>query len=487
MAEKKQRFPGVVGPAYTLDSERFDCQELINYYIEIDELGAGKGQEPAALMPVPGLEFLQTIGAGPIRCTYTQSNDELTYVVSGNEIYQIAGSLGLPITVVGNLLTSTGFVDAIDNGISVVFVDGQYGYYTDIGSLVLNQIVSANFYPTDTISYQDGYFIGTAKDTQAFFTSDINAVTWPPLNLNNVQGSPDTLVASKSLNRQLYNFGTKSNEPYFDSGESVASPFVRQDGRMSQQGCASAATIQILNEQLVWLSSNSQGGGTVYMYDGSPAKISTLAVERTLQEAGTLNRATAFSYQQHGHYFYCLNVPGLAFTWVYDLTSKMWHKRQDNINGIAQRCIAQTHAYLNEDHIVGDYRNGNIYRYNTEVYTNNNLPVYRIRQFPHSSDNLNYNFYKLLQIDFQMGVGLPDDGSQQLGYDPRVACYISKDGGKTFGLPRYRSLGKMGKYNNRVRFGPFGSSTDLVVKIVVSEPVRVVMLSGYLDWEGGTA
>ena len=77
--ENKQRFAGFVGPSNTLRSNRFDTQRLVNMYIEIDPLGAGKGQEPAVLVGTPGLKFQQSIGNGPIRCTYTQSNTCLLY------------------------------------------------------------------------------------------------------------------------------------------------------------------------------------------------------------------------------------------------------------------------------------------------------------------------------------------------------------------------------------------------------------------------
>lgn len=413
MAENKVRFPGVVGPSYTLRSERFDAQETINYYIEMDELGAGKGQEPAVLLPTPGLDFLQTIGSGPIRCMYTQSNDQITYIVSGNEIYYITGGLSTPIRVTGNLTTSIGPVQATDNGFTVIFVDGINGYTLDVGTTTLNTISDPHFYPTDTITYQDGMFIGVEKGSQGFFTSSIvlpntsTAVTWPDLNISYAEGNPDILVASISNNRQLINFGAKSTEFFYNAGIASTNPFVRQDGRQSQIGCIAPASIAVLSETLLWLGSNAQGGGVVYsLQNNSPARISTHAVERTLQEAGVLSSATAWAYQMEGHYFYLLNVAGLDYTWVYDMTTGMWHKRQSNINGVNMKQIGQTHAVLNNQHLVGDIRNGNIYQLSLEASTEAGNVIYRIRQFPHSSVNLKRVFYNLLECDFQMGVGV---------------------------------------------------------------------------------
>ena len=71
------------------------------------------------------------------------------------------------------------------------------------------------------------------------------------------------------------------------------------------------------------------------------------------------------------------------------------------------------------------------------------------------------------------------------GFNPRVALYCSKDGGQTWGQPRYAMLGEIGQWKYRARWGPLGASRDMVFKIVITEPVKVQMLSGYLDWTGG--
>lgn len=492
MAENKQRFPGWIGPAYTGRSERFDCQELENYYLEIDEIGGGKGGEPAVQLSTPGLRKLQSVGAGPIRCVYTQSNEEVSYVVSGNEIYQISGDLSIPVKIAGNLLTSTGPVQATDNGIQVIFVDGQYGYYVTIGTPTLTQIVDPNFFATDTITFQDGYFIGVQKGTQAFFISGINTIDFPPLNEANAQGSPDVLIAAISNNRELYLLGAKSLEIWFDAGDSASTPFARQDGAFSQVGCAAPASIAVLSETFFWLGSNSQGGGIVYMLESSfPTRISNHAVEYAIQSAGDLSNSTGWAYQQEGHYFYLLNVPGLPYTWCYDMESKQWHKRTTTINGVKGQLRAQTHCVLNGTHIVGNVAGPEIYALDLNYNLDDDQNIQRIRQSPHSSNSLNNTFYKLIEIDFQMGVGLPNvdvtSTSPASTVDPRVALEISRDGGQTWGNAIYATLGKIGQYRHRARWQRLGYARDAVFRVTCTEPVRVTMLSCYIDFEVGTA
>lgn len=487
MAESKNRFPGFVGPSYTSRASRFDCQRAVNLYLETDKTGAGKNSEPAVMISTPGLEFMQTIGAGPIRATYTLSNQQVMYVVSGSQIFQLSGALSTPI-LIGALLTSTGKVSVADNGIQVLFVDGQFGYYVTIGETVVHQITDSHFYPADLVTFQDGYFILNKKGSSSFFISDLNAVTFPPLNLTPKTGNSDILVAAFSNNRELYLLGANTTEIWYNAGQSGTTPFVRQDGRFSQVGCAAVHSIARLAESFFWLGSNAQGGGVVYtLANAMPTRISTNAVEYEIQKLGDLSGAVGYGYQQEGHYFYALNIPGSSTTWVYDATVEQWHERQSTVDGVIGRNLAQTHCVIDGQHIVGDYRNGNIYKLNLDCYTDNNESRYVMRQSPHVAANLSRIFYKLFEVDFQFGVGLVDNGINSANsVNPRVVLEISNDGGATWGNAIYGSLGQIGQYNHRARWQRLGHSRDRVFRISCTDPVKIQILSAMLDFEVGT-
>jgi hypothetical protein len=483
--ENKTRFPGFIGPAYTTRARRFDAQRTVNMYLELDALGAGKGGEPAVLISTPGLEYLQTIGAGPIRATYTASNQDLTYVVSGNEVYQLSGANATPVAIVGNLNTSVGAISIKDNGIQVLLVDGTNGYYITIGTQTLNVINDPNFYPSSTVTYQDGYFILNENGTNRYFISDLFSIDFLPLNQAAKAGNPDILVACISNNRELYLLGANTTEIWYNAGQSATTPFQRQDGRFSQVGCVAPASVQVLSETFFWLGTNAQGGGIVYMLQNAmPTRISTHAIEFIIQQVGNLQLAVAYSYQQEGHYFYCINLPGLNTTLVYDISCQQWHERQDGMG--SERHYAQTHCVLNDDHIVGDYRNGNIYRYNLDVHTDNNEPVLRLRQSPHLSDSLDNLFMRLFEVDLEFGVGVVNNGTNTANaVTPRMMLQISKDGGYTWLNPIYGQMGKIGTYLTRCRWQRLGYGRDLVFRVFCSDPVKVTMLSAYLDVEKG--
>ena len=588
MSETKTPFPEFVGPSYQGRSKRFESQRCVNLYPEIDEAGGsgtsspGKNQQNMVLIGTPTCAYPVTVGTGPIRSVYTLSNLELTMIVSGDQIFQLSAPNAVPVALSGNLNTTTGPVQVADNGVQVLWIDGQYGYYQTIGtgsgsiestntlvggsgyaptsgSVVytdvpltggsgnnasaditvdngtitnvvlinpgsgyvvsdvlscdpafdgigagsgfsvtvatvssgpfLTQITSDNFYPSQTITFQDGYFILNKTGTTDFFLSDLYSIDFLPLNEEAKTGNSDILVGVISVNRQLYLGGSATMEMWWNQGQSGSSPFARQDGRFSQQGLLAPATLAKLQEQFFWLSSNAQGGGVVMgLTSGMPTRVSTHAVEYSIQNFGVnLSESTAFAYQQEGHYFYCLNVPGLNTTWVYDMSTNLWHERQSVINGNIGRNLAEGHALLNGIHIVGDYQSGNVYQYQLDNYTDNGEMVPRIRQLLHSA-LYGYNlFYNLIEIDFQFGVGLVDNGTNtQNNVNPTCTLEVSKDGGKTFGVPIIGQLGKIGAYKTRCRFARCGYGRDLVFRFTITDAVNVQILSAMMDVEKGT-
>ena len=490
MAENKKNMPGFVGPSYVSRVKRFDAQRLINYYIEQDETGGGKGAQPAVLIGTPGLKRLQTIGPGPIRGLYTISNTQISIVVSGNTVWYISGSAAIPQQVSGNLLTSVGAVSMADNGNELVIVDGQFGYSINIGiNPTITQITDPNFYPSSVVTFQDGYLIFNQVGTTSFFLSNLYTTTFPALNVENKTGNSDILVSLISYNRQLILFGTRSMEVWWDSGASGSSPFQRQDGRNSQIGCAAPQSISVLQDQIFWLGSNAQGGGVVYsLVNSVPTRVSTHAVEYYIQSVGDLSQAVSWAYQLEGHYFYCLNIPGSDTTWCYDMENGQWAERQSTVNGVTGRHLVQNHCVLNNVHICGDYNSGNIYELDLETYTDNGEMIRRIRQSPHVSDNLNRLFFKLIEVDFSFGAGLVNDGvNTQSSINPRVTLELSNDGGMTWTNPIYASMGKIGQYQHRARWQRLGTSRDRVFRVTVTEPVKVQMLSAMLDVEEGAA
>jgi hypothetical protein len=477
------RFPGFIGPSYQLQSVNVDCQRCVNLFPEINQLGTGKEKEVAALVPTPGLRLLVTLPDSPVRCVFTASNGQV-FAVGGQKFYSISSSW--VATERGTLSTDSGPVSMADNGTYVVLVDGTDGFTWNMDTSTYAEIVDPDFYPADQVTYQDGYFIFNRTGTAQFFISELNAVTFDPLDIATAEGNPDDLVGILSNNQNVFLFGSKSIEGWYNSGDADF-PFTRIQGGLLDVGCSAPGSIAKAVGLIFWLGGDSTGTGIVYQLQGyQPKRVSTYAIEKVIRglTADQIADATAFTYQQGGHLFYCLNIPGANSTWVYDASTEMWHERQYLNLWSMERHRAENHALAHGLNVVGDYDLGCIYELDPDTETDNGTYIVRERVAPHFSSGLKNVRHNSLTIDMETGVG--DDGSGQ-GIDPKAILTWSDDGGHTWSNERWADIGKIGNKKTRVKYNRLGSSRDRVYKLRITDPVKVVLIGAELDVEEGTA
>ncbi len=480
------RFPGFIGPSYTLDSRNVDSQRCVNLFPEVNELGTGKEAEVAALVRTPGLRLLLTLAKNPIRGVYCASNGEL-YAVGGDKLYSISdawvatevGTMADPATV------GTGPVSMADNGTTLVVVDGTYGYTWNMSTDVFATITDPEFLGADQVTFQDGYFLFNRPSTQQFFISGINDVTFDGLDIASVEGFPDVLVGLVSDLQNVYMFGTKSTEIFYNSGNADF-PFQRTQGALIEVGCAAAFSIAKLQNQVFWLGQDASGRGIVYSAQGyQPKRISTHAIEKIIADLGdSITDARAFTYQQNGHGFYCLNLRGAETTLVFDTVTNLWHERAYLNLGSFQRHRADCHAFAHDKNVVGDYQNGKIYALDPDTYTDAGDYILRERSAPHISKSGKNVFHQEFQLDVETGVGI--DGSGQ-GTDPQAMLQWSDDGGHSWSHEHWRSIGAIGDRRVRVTWRRLGRSRDRVYRVRFSDPCKLTIVGANLILEEAAA
>jgi hypothetical protein len=477
------RFAGFIGPSYVAQSVTVDNQRTVDLYPEINPLGTGKEREVACLAPTPGLLLKLTLAESPVRAVYTASNGEV-YAVGGTKLYSISSSW--VATQLGALNSSEGVVSMADNGTHLVLVDGTDGYVWNMSTDSFAEISDPDFKAADHVAYLDGYFIFNETGTQRFFFSDLNSTDLDALDIGSATGFPDLLVGLVAHNQNLVLFGAQSYEVFYNSGDANET-FQRIQGAVGGIGCIAPHSIASLQESVYWLGGDKAGSGIVYRSQGYQAvRISTPAIESVIRGLAVtdLPDARAWTYQQGGHVFYCLNLPGANSTWVYDASTQMWHER--NYTGLhnLERHRADCHAVAFGQNIVGDYVNGKIYALDSETYSDAGNPISRIRRAPIISENGKLLRHNAIQIDMETGVGL--DGTGQ-GTDPVVMMRFSDDEGRTWSNERQASAGKIGKTKTRVVFRRLGASRSRIYEFKITDPVKVVLIGAELDVEGGTA
>jgi hypothetical protein len=426
---------------------------------------------------------LLELAESPTRGMWRASNGTL-FAVAGSKAYSISSSW--VATELGSLNTSEGPVSIADNGLHVMFVDGTDGYAWTILTSTWAEITDPDFPGADQVTFQDGYFLFNKIDSQQFFISGLSDITFDALDISSAEASADNLVGIISSNQAIVLFGAQTTEVYYNSGDADF-PFARQQGAVIDVGCAAAFSIAKLQDSIYWVGGGSTGSGIVYRSQGfKPQRISTPAIEAVIRTLTTdeLSEATAYTYEQGGHLFYCLNLPGTLSTWVFDASTELWHERAYLNLWSLERHRGHCHAVAYGKNVVGDYENGKIYALDPDNYTDNGTSIARIRSAPHFSSGLKLIRHSKFQLDMESGVGLTGTGQ---GSDPKAMLRWSDDGGHTWSNENWADIGKVGKYGTRVIWRRLGQSRDRIYEIRITDPVKVVLIGAELEVEEGIA
>lgn len=478
-----------VGPSYTAASPYQDAQECINWFPEVDPLKTTASQtNPSgdrgvtALYPTPGLlPRIQLDSYATVRCMWPLPGASQMLVISGSTVYLINAQL--VATTVGSILSTSGIIYIVDNGLSAYIVDGINRYSYNIATQALAVISAGDgpFTGGDRADIVDGFILYNRPGTNQWGCTNVLSTVSNPLNFGSKGGSSDNIVSLIADHLEVYLLGERTAEVWANVG-AFPFPFQRVPGTTSQHGCAAKDSVQRLGESIVFVSKDTRGRGIIVQSNGYFfQRISNHAVESDITK-GIISDAIAYTYQQNGHEFYVLTFPTQDKTWVYDLATQLWHKRanRDN-NNVLHRHRGNCVAVFQEKVLVGDYQNGLIYEMSLSTFTENGAALPRIRRCPHLTTDLKRQFFEDLQIQFQPGVGLQTGQ----GKTPKAMLRWSDDGGSTWSNEHWANIGKVGKYKNRAMWRRLGYARDRIFEVVVTDPIYAVVVSANLNASEG--
>jgi hypothetical protein len=475
----------ILGQAYVARSVNAADNRMINLFPE--SLG-NQGKETGFLNRAPGLRLLATIGKGPIRALWAnQTNPDIAYVVSGNELFKI--DLSYSATKLGDV-AGTGPVSIADNGIQLFLATNPKGYIYNEQTNTFAEITDPDFPGAKTVGFVDGYFVFNEPDSQKLWvTSLYDGTMVDPLDFASAEGAPDPISAINVNHREIWVFGTNSVEVWYDAGTSPF-PLQRIQGAFNELGCLASYSVAKLDNTVFWLGNDARGYGVVYRANGyTGARVSTHAIEYAIQGYGDVSDAIAYTYQQEGHLFYVLTFPTVNKTWVYDVTTGLWHERAGFENGIFTRHRSNCQMNFQSQTVVGDYLNGNIYALDLNTYDDNGAVQKWLRSWralPTGENNLKRTAQHSLQLDCESGVGL----NTGQGDNPQVMLRWSDDGGHTWSNEHWVSMGKIGQYFRRAiwrRLGMTMKLRDRVYEVSGTDPVKIVILGAELIASGTNA
>jgi hypothetical protein len=507
----------ILGQSYVARSINAADNRMVNLF---PEQTPENGLEIGYLNRAPGLTNLVTIGSGPIRGLWAhQTNGTDAYCVSGTGFYRI--NTDYTYEYIGEV-AGTGPVTFADNGIQIFIAANPSGYIYNEVTDVFAKITDPDFTGAGTVTYLDGYFVYNEPDSQKIWiTQLLDGTSVDPLDFASAEGSPDGVVAVNSIHRELWVFGTDTTEVWYDSG-ATDFPLVPIQGAFNETGCIAPYSVAKLDNSLFWLGNDPRGFGIIFRSNGYAAqRVSTHAIEYAIQGYTDISDAVAYTYQQEGHAFYVISFPTGNATWVYDVATGAWHERAYLTNGEFTRHRSNCQCNFQSTTIVGDYANGNIYKFDLDVYADNGATQKWLRSWralPSGQNNLKRTAQHSLQLEAESGVGLnlyPAYASEQLvteaglnliteagdyltttaypeapGYNPQAMLRWSDDGGHTWSNEHWASMGKIGEYGFRTfwrRLGMTQKLRDRVYEVSGTDPVKIAIMGAELIISGTNA
>ena len=455
-----------VGGMYESRSVAADHQRCVNFYVEAD--GNNK-----MLVGTPGLVLEYALPNGPVRGA-GKLNDRV-FFVGGNRLYETTS--GSPVEL-GLLSSNTGRVSVAANDTQQLLVDGVAGYVYD-GS-TFSTISDPDFPNGVSLALWEGNFfiVGaflpvTEPDSKEFWISALgDGDTWDGLDFASAENKPETIVSMAILHDRLMLFSHTGSEEWSNTGAAEFA-FERDNGASIEVGCEARDSVVTMNNGAYWLGRDRDGDGMVFaMQGGIPQRISTHAIEHLFQSIDDRSDAYAFAYQQEGHSFYCLTIPGLDRTFCYDAATQLWHERAtwDSENAVFKAWRPLTHVLAGK-HLVGDAA-GNVYSLSLEALTDGGNTLRRERTTTVMASNLARQFFGLFQLDCEVGYG-PGN--------PQVMLSYSDDGGLTWSQERVQSLGAPGHTMQRVLFPRCGMGRKRVWKVAITDAYRPAIFGAYVD------
>lgn len=477
MAHQGIKVP-IIGQDIERTALKLNAQTSINLYPEVGETEAVNAR---ALSPTPGLKLLGNTSEGEMR-GLVEHSDRL-FCVSGNKFIEItlAADNSATFTTRGTVSTAAEPMAISTNNTQIFLTGGgdtRAYVFTPLDN-TFEEVSDADFPGAISVTQIDGYFFTAKDDSQQINASAIgDGSSWNALDFIEADFRSDRVVNVSALSGELWAFGDKTIQVYYNSANATGFPFSQRTNAKINFGCAAKDSVQNFNNGLIFLDSR----GYVTLAQGYQTQIvSTISVNKAIRDYDRIDDAVGLVYSDRGHLFYQLSFPTAGVSWVYDAFTQAWHRRTSVQSGVEGRHLANNYIRFNNIHLMGSYVDGKLFQLDFETATDDSSAILRERTSQHIHEDR-----KMVYIDsIEVYVDVDNVPASGQGSTPEIMMQYSKDGGYTWSSELWRSMGTGGDYKKRITWNRLGRARSWTFRFKVSDPVSPTIISGFARVRNG--
>lgn len=432
-------------------------------------------------------------GAAGQNCRGMTNFNGTTYGVIGQYLIAI-DSAGTPTEpFAGIAIPGTGPVSFAENRAPELFIctSGQDMIITG-GSL--GQATGDNMPDFSDVIEIDGRLLGipaspASGEAGRVYYSNADAFTsFESTGFFNAESDPDGSSALLRIGRLVIVFGTDTVEAFYSTGDTT--PFQRHADGIRGVGIAatgSRASIAGADANYgFFLAKSKQARLSVQMISesGQLARISTNALEETMDGFTTYSDAEGYVYSEKGHTFYILKFPTEKRCFAYDLATNLWHDRQSGTKEVAGWDGRFTHVA--HDKVLVGAEDGKIYELDHDTHTDRgNTRLRQCMAMAQASGGF-HNSMSAIFVECKTGV-TPASATTE----SKLMLEWSKNGGESWHADtRYKGIGLKGQRlrDNGVKWAGFGEFTgSFVAKVQMTDPGELYIKDIFGDGAPGAS
>lgn len=364
---------------------------------------------------------------------------EVPYFVMGDRLVRYIG--GGSTEDVGNF-NGTGHInsDAGPEFLGTIMVDSTGGAGYVLTDSSFTQITDAFFPLARDVAVLDGYAIAVPIDGgPCSYSAPANFMSWPAANVFNAETSPDRNVSVFTWRNYLYVGGTDTTEMFVTTGNSQA-PIQRVQGGSIPVGMISCHIE--FGQSFVFLGKRKGNDfGFFQMGSGEAPEISNPAVEEILAEYTFDELLESYANRHFRSGTDIVTFHLLRHTLAYAEGEWVIYKTGTD-EEVQTPWIVKTIIFSNDEYLCAcDDVIGRLEGLK-------DLDQYFAQGFETFIRSKRGQYFRFSNLDIDCLTG-------QTVAEKTVSLSLSRDG-RVWGQPLWKSLGTLGKYQNRVNFNCIG-------------------------------